>query len=133
MRRRVVGPASPVRQVTLGFLAVLVVILPESVFTFVAGTPAEARILRMLTLVGVSLLAALPWAARADRSVRRRLRRWLTPGSIATAVYLVSANPFYLLVGFCLLAGAAVDIWVTRAHVASDSLRIRLTSEDGEH
>lgn len=132
MRSRVVGPASPVRQVTLGFLALLVLILPERVFAFLAGTPAEARILRMLALVAVSLLAALPWAARADRLVRRRLRRWLTSGSIVTAVYLVSGNPFYLIIGFCLFVGAALDVWVTRAHVASDSLRIRLTPEDGE-
>lgn len=109
-----------------------VVFLPDGVFFIVSDSPWQVFVLRMLALVGVSLLAVLPWAREAEADVRRRLRRWSIPGVGASIIYLLSTDPVYLIVGFCLLVGAAVDMWATRAHIASETLRIRLTSRDGD-
>lgn len=123
---------SPLRPVVLGFLALAMVVLPDPVFFMVTDKPAEVEILRMLALVGVSLLAVLPWVTRAGGHLRRRLRRWSIPGVVATAVYLVSGDPLFLILGFCLLVGSSLDMWVTRAHAASDSLWVQVTSRDGD-
>ena len=118
------------RHIVLGFLAVAVLALPGGVFSIVTEDSAQRSILRLHALIGVSLLAVLPWAANAGDDVRRRLRRWSVPGVAASVVYLVFTEPLFLMLGFCLLAGASLDTWVTRAHVASESLRARLTSGD---
>lgn len=114
------------RQILLGSLALAMILLPAPVFSIVAATPWEVMLLRTLALIGLSLLAALPWVATADVDTRRRMRRWSIPGVIASAIYLISADPIYLLLGFCLLTGATLDVWTARAHLASESLRTRL-------
>lgn len=114
------------RQIVLGSLAVAMILLPAPFFSIVAATPWEVVLLRALALIGLSLLAALPWAATAATDTRRRMRRWSIPGALASAIYLISADPVYLILGFCLLTGAALDVWTARAHLASESLRARL-------
>lgn len=117
---------SPGRQVTLVSVAVVVIVVPDSFYGVVATDAWELMILRMLALIGVSLLAVLPWAGMAGVDVQRRLRRWSIPGVAASAIYLLSASPLYLFIGFCLLTGATVDVWMARAHIASEGLRARL-------
>ncbi len=52
------------------------------------------------------------------------------PEISASAVYLISTETLYLILGFCLLVGAALGVWATRTHVASESLRTQLIPED---
>lgn len=117
---------SSVRQILLGSLALAVVLLPDPVFSIVAATPWEVDLLRVLALVGISLLAVVPWATGAPAEIQRRTRRWSIPGVIASAVYLISADPIYLILGLCLLSGGTLDVWTARAHIASETLRARL-------
>ncbi|MFP3880870.1 MAG: hypothetical protein ACLFRT_10535 [Actinomycetota bacterium] len=117
---------SSVRQILLGSLALAVVLLPDPVFSIVAGTAWEMDLLRVLALVGISLLAAVPWATDAPPEIQRRMRRWSIPGAVASAIYLISADPIYLIVGLCLLIGGTLAVWAARAHIASESLRTRL-------
>lgn len=126
LRPRQIHPAA------LGLVSLAVVVLPDTAFSMVTEKPAEVLILRMMTLAGVSLLGVVPWAARADGPVRRRLRRWSIPGVTASAIYLVSADPLYLILGFCLLVGGTLDMWVTRAHIAADGLQTRVFPRDGD-
>lgn len=114
------------RQIVLGSLALAVILLPAPVFSIVATTPWEVVLLRALALISLSLLAALPWVATTALHIRRRMRRWSIPGVTASAIYLISADPVYLILGFCLLTGATLDVWTARAHLASESLRARL-------
>lgn len=114
------------RQVLLGSLALALILLPAPVFSIVAATPWEVELLRALALISLSLMAALPWAATADVHTRRRMRGWSIPGVTASAIYLFSAEPIYLILGFCLLTGATLDVWTARAHLASESVRARL-------
>lgn len=114
------------RQALLGSLAVAVILLPAPVFSVVATTPWEVMLLRALALIGLSLLAALPWVATAAIDTRRRMRRWSLPGVTGSVIYLISADPIYLILGFCLLTGATLDVWAARAHLGSESLRARL-------
>jgi hypothetical protein len=113
----------------MSFLALAVLLMPDAAFSIVADTPWEVLLLRIVTLLGVSVVAILPWALTADSGVRQRLRIWSLPGALATVAYLFSTDPFYLLIGFCLLTGAALDTWTTRATMASESLRARLTPD----
>jgi Sec-independent protein secretion pathway component TatC len=130
MRHTIRGPRPVARQATLGGLAIAALVRPDGAYSVVAANPAEVLIVRLLLLVGVSLLAVIPWLSEADDDVRRRLRRWTIPGVGASAVYFVSAETLYLIVGFCLLVGATLDVWATRAHIASESLRTRLLPGD---
>lgn len=114
------------RQIVLGSLALAVILLPAPVFSIVATTPWEVVLLRALALIGLSLLAALPWVTTTALHTRRRMRRWSMPGVTASVIYLISADPIYLILGFCLLTGATLDVWTARAHLASESLRARL-------
>lgn len=114
------------RQTVLGSLAVAAILLPAPVFSIVATTPWEVVLLRALALISLSLLAALPWVSTATIDIRRRMRRWSIPGVTASALYLISADPIYLILGFCLLTGATLDVWTARAHLATESLRARL-------
>lgn len=131
MRDSVRRPTSSVRQILLGSLALAVVLLPDPVFSIVAAAPWEVDLLRALALVGISLLAAVPWATEATPAIQRRMRRWSIPGVIASAIYLISADPLYLIVGLCLLSGGTLDVWAARAHIASESLRARLRTTNG--
>jgi len=131
MRGTTLGPRQA-RPAALGLLALAVVVLPDAAFSVVTEKPAEVFILRMMTLAGVSLLAIVPWAAEADGQVRRRLRRWSIPGMAASTTYLVSTDPLYLILGFCLLVGGTLDMWMTRAHLASDSLRSTAIPGEGD-
>lgn len=131
MRDSVRRRTSSVRQILLGSLALAMILLPGPVFSIVAATPWEVDLLRALALVGISLLAAVPWATGATPEIQRRMRRWSTPGVVASAVYLISADPIYLVLGLCLLSGATLDVWAARAHIASESLRTRLQATNG--
>jgi hypothetical protein len=126
MREPTIRSRPLARQSTLVGLAVVALILPDSAYSVVSQDPAEVLIVRLLLLVGVSLLAALSWVSRAEDTVRRRLRRWAIPGVTASSVYFISTETLYLIVGFCLLVGAALSVWAARAHVASESLHARL-------
>lgn len=126
MRESALSRTSSVRQIFLGSLALAVVLLPDPVFSIVATTPWEVVLLRALALISLSLLAALPWVTTAAIDTRRRMRRWSIPGVTASVVYLISADPIYLILGFCLLTGATLDVWTARAHLASESLRAKL-------
>lgn len=128
MRPAATRPLASVRPVALSALAVATMVAPDGIFSPLTNVPHELTILRMLALVGVSLLAALPWASTAPLEVRRRLRRWLLPGVTCTVIYLISTETLYLVLGFCLLSGATLDVWMSRAHIASDTMRTRLTS-----
>lgn len=130
MSNPTIPPRSGTRHYALGALAVAALVLPDSAYSVVADNSAEVLIVRLLLLVGLSLLAILPWVSLAGRDVQRRMRRWAIPGVSASAVYLVSAQALYLILGFCLLTGAALDVWATRAHVASETLRARLVRGD---
>lgn len=114
------------RQILLCSLALAVVLLPDPVFSVVATTAWEVDLLRALALVGISLLTAVPWARSAAPEIQKRVRRWSIPGVVASAVYLISADPLYLILGLCLLSGGTLDAWAARAHIASESLRARL-------
>lgn len=126
MRESALRRTSSIRQILLGSLALAVILLPAPVFSIVAATPWEVMLLRTLALISLSLLAALPWVATAAIDTRKRMRRWSIPGVTASAIYLISADPIYLILGFCLLTGATLDVWTARAHLASESLRARL-------
>ena len=114
----------------MSFLALAVLLMPDAAFSIVADTPWEVLLLRIVALLGVSVVAILPWTLTADSGVRRRLRIWSLPGAMTTVAYLFSTDPFYLLIGFCMLTGAALDTWTTRAMMASETLRGRLTPKD---
>ncbi len=86
------------RQILLGSLALAAILLPAPVFSIVAATPWEVMLLRTLALISLSLLAALPWVATAVIDTRKRMRRWSIPGVTASAIYLISADPIYLIV-----------------------------------
>ena len=121
------------RQIGLSFAALAVLLMPDTTFSIVAETPWEVLILRMLTLLGVAVLAILPWASSAGPGVRRRLRIWSLPGVAATVIYLLSADPLYLIVGFCMLTGAALDMWTTRGAEAAENLMGRLGHKERRH
>lgn len=133
MRSTAVQPRSASRQVALGCAAFALVILPDAFFSVISTAPWEVMTLRMTGMVTVLLLAGWSWAAQVGGSVLRRLRRWSIPGVAATTVFLVSTDPTYLLIGFCLLTGAALDLWATRGHIASESLHTRLGPDRRRH
>ncbi len=126
MRESAPSRTSSMRQILLGSLALAVILLPAPVFSIVATTPWEVELLRALALISLSLSAALPWLATAAADTRRRMRRWSIPGVTASAIYLISADPIYLILGLCLLTGATLDVWFARAHLAAESVRARL-------
>lgn len=126
MKELALSRTSSMRQIILGSLALAVILLPAAVFSIVATTSWEVVLLRALALVSLSLLAVLPWVATAAIDTRRRMRRWSIPGVAASSIYLISADPVYLILGFCLLSGATLDVWTARAHIASETLRARL-------
>lgn len=132
MRPAASRPLASVRPIALSALATVIMVAPDGMFSPLTSLPHELTILRMAGLVGVSLLAALPWAATAPLDVRRRLRRWLLPGVVSSVIFLVSTETLYLVLGFCLLTGASLDVWMSRAHIASDTMRTRLTSSRDE-
>ena len=76
MRQSTRGPRPVARQTTLGGLAVAALALPDGAYSVISDSAAEVLIVRLLLLVGVSLLAVVPWLSEADEEVRRRLRRW---------------------------------------------------------
>jgi hypothetical protein len=121
------------RQIALSFVALAVLLMPDTAFSIVAETPWEVLILRMLTLLGVAVLAVLPWTSAAGPGVRRRLRIWSLPGVAATVIYLFAADPLYLIVGFCMLTGAALDMWTTRGAEAAENLMGRLGHQQRRH
>lgn len=104
----------------------LIGLVPTGLLAAMTPVPWERDILRLLSIVSVSIVAAWPWAAGQAREVMRRLRLWVGFGAVSTIWYLVSGGSLFLFIGFCVLTGASLDIWMRRAHMASDELRSKL-------
>lgn len=111
----------------------ILALTPTGVMAAVTSTDWELDVLRLLMVVSVSLLGIWPWATAQDRPVVRRLYIWVGSGAISALYYLVSGDSVFLFVSFCVLVGASLDIWMRRAHMASDELRKRLQHLDRGH
>ena len=115
---------------SLATAAMLFLLMPEGILSTVADTRWEAELLRLLTVLVVALVMVWPWAISQGGSVARRLRLWSVPGGALSLLYLFSSQPLHLFAGFCLLTGAVLDMWTTRAHAASESLRAALAPDE---
>ena len=100
--------------------------MPAGLLSVVTSASWELDILRLLLIVSASVVGVWPWVRDQGGSAIRRLHIWAGPGSVSGAYYLLSGNSAFLFASFCLLTGASLDMWMTRAHVASDELRRRL-------
>lgn len=100
--------------------------MPTGLLSAVTSTSWELDVLRLLLIVSVSVIAVWPWVVDQRGSVARRLYLWAGPGAASGAYYLLSGNSAFLFASFCFLTGASLDMWMTRAHMASDELRRRL-------
>ena len=114
------GPPYP----SLMVLSALV--LPSELYTPIAREDWMVALVRMTLLVGASVVAVRQWALEQGDVVALRLRRWLLLSLPTIGWYVVARHPLYLILGFTFLVGAALDMWVARAHLASEQMRIAL-------
>lgn len=111
---------------TVGLVAALA---PTDHLSAIAETPWELDLLRLLILTSVSLMVVWPWAFRQERQIARRLYTWIGLGGAAAANYLITGASLSLFVAFSLAVGASLDMWMTRAHIASEQMRERLIGD----
>lgn len=115
---------------TLMLGGLILALTPTGVLAAVTSTDWELDVLRLLMVVSVSLVGIWPWAVAQDPPVVRRLYVWVGSGTFGALYYLASTDSVFLFVSFCLLVGASLDMWMRRAHMASDELRKRLQQLD---
>ena len=110
----------------LASLGAALVVLPEAIFETVARTPPELAIVRTLGVVLIGFGTGLTWAIRRGGKVARRSVRWLAIGGALVVWYALASAQLFLFVGFSLLFTGTLDLWLTRAHIASEELRSSL-------
>jgi hypothetical protein len=113
--------------VALGFLIALA---PRDWLTVITDVVWEQGMISLTGLAGAGLAAGLPWARARGGHLGRRAYIWVSVFAITGAVYAISVAPLYLIAAFCAAFVGMLDIWTTRAHIASMSIRTRL--EDGQ-
>lgn len=115
----------PIRSgaLALASLGAALVILPQSSFETFARTAPELAIIRSLGIVLVVFGGGLTWAIRRGGSVARRSLRWLAIGGAMVVWYALSSAQIFLFLGFSMLFTGMLDLWLTRAHIASEELR----------
>ena len=107
-------------------LCSLIALAPSAWLEVVTPIHWQHEIIHLTGGVGIGLAAAWPWSVRQGPTWRRRFYIWLLLGGFALTVYVVTVSPLFLLVGFSVLFTGMLDIWVARAHVASNEYRDRL-------
>lgn len=108
----------------------LLAFLPTGIVASVTGADWERDIFRLLMVASVSIAGIWPWAKGQSHDVARRLYIWMALAGSAAAHYLITTAALSLFVAFCLMSGASLDMWMTRAHMASEHLRSRLSGEE---
>jgi hypothetical protein len=106
----------------IGLIGLVGVLLPSSVFELVAATGWEVEMLRFLGLTAAIVATLWPWASRQGGHSAVKLRRWSTASVMLLAVYVLSAQSLLLVMSFCLLIGALLDVGMERAELASKRL-----------
>jgi hypothetical protein len=117
----------------LVLIGLIVAVAPTEHLSAVADTPWELEIFRLLILASVSIALVWSWAVRQGGSVTRRLYVWSALGGGAAVHYVISSASLALFLAFCLAAGASLDMWFTRAHLASEQIRDRLIGDRRRH
>lgn len=107
----------------LASLGGALVILPEPIFETIARTDPELAIIRTLGVVLAVFGTGLSWAMRRGGNVKRRSLRWLAIGGAMVVWYALTSAQVFLYVGFSVLFTGTLDLWLTRAHIASEELR----------
>ncbi len=106
----------------IGTVGVVGVLLPSGVLEIVAPTGWEIEMLRFVGVLAAVVASLWPWArSQGDRSAQR-MRRWTSATTGILAIYVLSAESLFLVVAFCLLIGALLDLGVERADLASRRL-----------
>ncbi|MGA7098470.1 MAG: hypothetical protein WB245_12975 [Acidimicrobiia bacterium] len=120
----------------VGTIGVVGVVLPSAVLELVAPTGWEVEMLRFLGVLAAVVASLWPWARNQGGRSAQRMRRWTTASTGILAVYVLSAESLFLVVAFCLLIGALLDVGVERADLASkrlmESLDRRATRASGD-
>lgn len=114
-------------------MGLIVAVAPTEHLSVVADTPWELEIFRLLILAAISIALVWSWAAQEGGSVTRRLYVWSALGGGAAVHYMISGASPALFLAFCLAAGASLDMWFTRAHLASEQIRDRLLGDRRRH
>lgn len=102
---------------------------PTFVLEGVAGEPWEVQMLRYVGLLAATTGVLWRWATHRASVLTKAafVAAW-----VVAAVYFIARDPLALFAAFCLLAGAAANLVVSRAVEASESLRTRLESGSSE-
>ena len=114
------------RRFPLILSAIAILLAPEEIFVFFATESWQVSILRLTVVVSISVIGVWPWVRAEGGEEIVRLRRWVYFALPVLAYYLLWSQSLFLVIGFSLTVGAALDMWVSRAHAASERLRTRL-------
>lgn len=107
-------------------LCLLIAVAPTAWLEVISPVPWQHEIVHLTGLVGIGVAAVWPWSRRQDPASTRRFYVWLLLGTATLSIYVVSASPMFLLIGFSSLFAGLLDISMARAHVASREYRDRL-------
>lgn len=107
----------------LASLGMVLVILPRATFETFARSAPELAIVRTLGVVLLVFASGLTWAIRRSGKIARRSLRWLAIGGAMVVWYALTSAQLFLFVGFSVLFTGTLDLWLTRAHIASEELR----------
>jgi Kef-type K+ transport system membrane component KefB len=107
----------------LASVGAALIIVPGAAFESFATTSPEIAIIRSLGVVLVVFGGGLTWAVRRGGGVGRRSLRWLAVGTAMVVWYTITSAQLFLFTGFSVLFTGALDLWLTRAHIASEELR----------
>ena len=110
-------------------LGLLIAIAPASWLEVISPVAWQHEIIHLTGAVGAGLAAVLPWATRQGRASVRRFYAWALLGSALLLVYVFSTSALALLTGFSVLFVGFLDMWMARAHVASNEYRDRINRQ----
>lgn len=113
---------------TLAIATVALVFMPPGFFDSFADAEWEVGIVRLAASVLLAIVGVWSWVSQTGGGALTRFNGWVSPGMGLLAVYLLSSNPLFLILGFSTLFAGAADLWLLRAHTAAESLRFELES-----
>jgi hypothetical protein len=117
------------QSVTLAAVGLLGLLRPTYLLSYTTPEPYEIEIVRWTGLGLVCLAAIRPWALRSGAAPARRMRLWTGAAGTTGFLYVVSANPLFLVVAFASVVAATLDAALERSTNAADELLVRLHDE----
>lgn len=113
-------------------MGLLALFHPSYVPNYRTPAPYELEIVRWLGLVLIGLAWIRPWALRTGGDAAARMRRWTGLAGLSTALYVLTANPLFLVIAFASVVAATLDAMVERSTAAANAMLARLSNEAGD-